>query len=72
MTGRYITDAEKAGQRRRVEAYRERLKEMGIRPRQLLLTDAEHERIRHIVAAWRGDNTELNDQGREAAKKLRP
>lgn len=72
MTGRYITETEKIGQRRRSNAYRKRLEEIGIRPRQLLLTDAEHEQAKRIIAAWRGELSGLDADSVEAAQKLRP
>lgn len=72
MTNRYITDGEKAGHQRRMENYRARLAKAGIRPRQMLLTDAEAARVRGIVACWRGEDCELAREERQAADVLKP
>lgn len=59
MTNRYVTDAEKAGTKRRMEAYMARLAGEGIKRRQFLLTDVETARIKEIVDCWRGEQKAL-------------
>ena len=53
-------------------AHRQRLRELGQKPREVWATDAEAERLRAILAVWRGDPVELADQAREAAESLKP
>ena len=72
MTQRYVTEGDKAGQKRRMEDYRQRLKETGIRARQLLLSDAENARVRTIVALWRNEKANLADELKTAAMMLKP
>jgi len=72
MTQRYVTEGDKAGQKRRMEDYRKRLKETGISARQLLLTDAETARVRAIVALWRNGKANLADELKTAAMVLKP
>ena len=54
MTNRYVTEAEKEGTRRRMEEYRRRLAESGIKTRAYQLNEAEHEALKTIIAKWRG------------------
>ena len=72
MTQRYVTEGDKAGQKRRMEDYRQRLKKTGIQARQLLLTDAENARVRAIVALWRNEKANLTDELKTAALALTP
>ena len=72
MTNRYVTEAEKAGHKRRMEAYLARLADDGISRRQLLLTDAETLRIKEIVECWRGGKNSLLPQQQEACAVLLP
>lgn len=72
MTQRYVTEGEKAGQLRRMTAYRQRLECKGIRPRQFLLNDAENDRFRNLLALWRGESHDLNDAQSIAGSQLRP
>lgn len=72
MTNRYITEKEKAGHKRRVESYRARLELLGIKPRQMLLTDLEVSSIKQIVAFWRGQESVLSADERAAADTLNP
>lgn len=72
MSNRYITEAEKAGTKRRKAAYLARLAETGIKRRQLLLTDAETQRVKDIIACWRDESCELADEELRAAKALKP
>ena len=55
MTNRYVTEAEKAGLKRRMESYLDRMAEKGLKRRQLMLTDQELEKVRTILAFWRGE-----------------
>ena len=55
MTNRYVTDAEKAGLKRRMESYLDRMAEKGLKRRQLILTDAELKKVRAILSFWRGE-----------------
>lgn len=57
MTNRYVTDAEKAGLKRRMESYLDRMAEKGLKRRQLMLTDAELEKVRAILLFWRGETS---------------
>jgi hypothetical protein len=72
VTNRYITEKEKAGHKRRVESYRARLELLGIKPRQVLLTDPEVSCIKQIVACWRGEKCTFSDDERAAADTLNP
>ncbi|ARU31775.1 hypothetical protein CAP31_08835 [Sulfuriferula sp. AH1] len=72
MSNRYVTEAEKAGTKRRKAAYLTRLAETGIKRRQLLLTDTETQRVKDIVACWRDEPCDLIDEELRAAKKLKP
>ena len=72
MSNRYVTEAEKAGTKRRKAAYLTRLAETGIKRRQLLLTDTETQRVKDIVACWRDEPCELTDEELSAAKTLKP
>lgn len=72
MTNRYVTALEKAGHKRRMDAYLARLAGGGIKRRQLLLTDEETARIKEIVDCWRGEKIELSQQQQEACSVLSP
>lgn len=52
---RYVTETEKAGLKRRMENYLERKAEKGLKRRQLLLSDAELDKIKAILSFWRGE-----------------
>ncbi len=72
MSNRYVTDAEKAGLKRRMEAYLARLAEEGIKRRQIMLTDAETARVKEIVDCWRDESCALTDEQRTACAVLKP
>ncbi len=72
MTNRYVTNKEKAGLQRRMQAYLLRLEAAGIRRRQVLLTDAELARIKQIIACWRSEPCELSVSEIAASKTLKP
>ncbi|MDE1943602.1 MAG: hypothetical protein KGI47_10740 [Betaproteobacteria bacterium] len=72
MTTRYKTPGEIAGVKRRMAAWRERQRAAGLRERAMWLTDAETDRIRAIVAAWRDERNDLNEEQRAAAQSLKP
>nr|EES51960.1 MAG: hypothetical protein UBAL3_95390021 [Leptospirillum ferrodiazotrophum] len=72
MTNRYKTKNEREGHKRRVKAYRERLSGQGLKPRQIWMTDQENDRVRNILAHWRGEPNELTDKQREDADSIRP
>lgn len=72
MTNRYVTDAEKAGLKRRMDNYLARLAESGIKRRQLMLTDAETTRVKEIVDYWRGEQSTLNQVQQDACTALKP
>ena len=55
VTNRYVTEAEKAGQRRRMARYRERLLEQGRKPRQFTLTAEEEGQVRAFIAEMRAN-----------------
>lgn len=72
MTSRYVTEKEKAGQLRRQADYRRRLAEKGLKARQILVTDAEDQRLRAILAVWREEDVELPDDQLAACLVLKP
>lgn len=72
MSNRYVTAAEKAGTKRRMEAYLARLAESGIKRHQLLLTDAETARIKEIVSCWRNEQSTLDQDQLNACNLLKP
>jgi hypothetical protein len=72
MSNRYVTSAEKAGTQRRQAAYRERLKESGLRARSLTLTNDEDARMREILNVWRDESHGLTDDLKDAAIALKP
>lgn len=72
MTNRYVTDAEKAGLKRRMDAYLARLAEQGIKRKQMLLTDAEATQVKEIVSCWRGESSKFNQEQRAACDTLKP
>jgi len=53
MTTRYITEAEKAGVKRRMAALRQRKREAGLNQRFFWLTDDENERVKDFIAELR-------------------
>ena len=53
MTNRYVTPNEQEGTRRRMEDYRRRLAESGIKTRAYQLNEAEHEAVKKIIEVWR-------------------
>ena len=72
MTTRYKTPGEIAGVKRRTAAWRERQRATGLRERSAWMTDAETNRIRAIVAAWRDEENDLDDAQLAAALSLNP
>lgn len=72
MSNRYVTTAEKAGTKRRMETYLARLAESGIKRHQLLLTDVETARIKEIVSCWRGEQPTLSQDQLNACNALKP
>lgn len=52
---RYITTTEKAGLKRRMENFLKRKAEKGLKRRQLMLTDAELDKVKAILSFWRGE-----------------
>lgn len=71
MTTRYITEGEKAGVKRRMAEWRARMREAGMKPREVWATDAEAAQIKAILAAWRGDRGDLNSVQIEAVEILK-
>jgi hypothetical protein len=72
VTTRYVTDGEKEGVKRRVNAHADRQRELGRLARKTWATDAEADRLRAILAAWRGKMQGLDTQAAVAAMKLFP
>ena len=73
MTNRYVTEAEKTGQRRRQAEYRKRLAKDGRSGRQIIATEAEDARLRQILMAWQGaDASGLDAELHAAAVALKP
>jgi hypothetical protein len=72
MTNRYKTKTEREGHKRRVKAYRERLISKGLKPRQIWMTDQEHDRVKDILACWRGEENDLSDEERKASEEIQP
>lgn len=72
MSNRYVTEAEKAGTKRRMEAYLARLAGLGIKRRQLLLTDDETARVKAIVDCWRDEPSTLSQNQKDACARLKP
>lgn len=73
MSNRYVTEKEKAGLQRRMQAYLARLESTGIKRRQMLLTDAELARVKQIVACWRGaSDSGLTERQVAAAETIKP
>lgn len=72
MSNRYVTEAEKAGTKRRMDAYLARLAEAGIKRHQLLLTDAEVAQVKKIVACWRNELSTLDKDKQDACVILKP
>lgn len=68
MSTRYKTDGEKAGVKRRSATYRQRLRDTGLKPREVWSSDAEIERVKALLADWRGKGWEEI----EAAGRLLP
>lgn len=74
MTNRYVTEAEKAGTKRRMANYREKLAKHGIKERAIILSEEEFARLRQILAVWRGSGPEagLSQEQIDAVKLLTP
>ena len=72
MSNRYVTEAEKAGTKRRMDAYLARLAKAGIKRHQLLLTDVEVAQIKKIVACWRSEPSSLDQEKKDACTILKP
>lgn len=77
MTNRYVTEAEKEGQRRRQAAYRARRKAereaAGMDERRLPMSDTEASRVQEILGVWRdGNATSLTEDQVAAAVVLKP
>lgn len=72
MTTRYKTPGEKAGVKRRAAAWRERQRALGLKPREVWVSDQENERIRQLIQRWRREATDLTDAEAEAADILKP
>lgn len=72
MTTRYLTEGEKEGVKRRVNAHADRQRELGRLARKTWATDAEADRLRAILAAWRGKVHGLDAQASMAAMHLFP
>lgn len=75
MPNRYVTDAEKAGAKRRSQAARERLRERGLRQREVWLSDHDAPLIQAIARGLRGDAgkemaAEVQAEIGEIAKKI--
>lgn len=73
MTTRYKTEGEKAGVKRRMAEYRQRLREAGLKPREIWASDSEAVRLRSIADRWHGEsNSELDAAQAKAADLLKP
>jgi len=72
VTTRYLTDGEKEGVKRRVNAHADRQREIGRLARKTWATDAEADRLRAILAAWRGKVHGLDPRAAMAAMQLFP
>ncbi len=73
MTTRYKTPGEKAGVKRRAAAWRERRRALGLKPREIWLTDDEARVLRRVVDLWRGgDEHDFGERDQQAAMILKP
>lgn len=77
MTNRYVTEAEKAGQRRRQALYRARKKAEALAAgkieRRIPMTEAESGRMQDILSVWREEpETSLTEDQVRAAVALKP
>lgn len=67
-----LTPRERAATARRMKEYRQRQKDAGLKSCVHWLDDAENGRIKQVVARWRGETGDLNDDEAAAAELLKP
>lgn len=72
MTTRYKTEGEKEGVQRRMADYRKRLREAGLKPREVWTSDSEIVRMKSILSCWRGEETDFDPAQQIAADALKP